>query len=261
MSSTHEVFWKSLRLDPAVIERALDKLDKQRETGIDRNRHSRRFKFRSQGCLVDVQQPDSVSSSRFLVMTRDVSAGGVSFLHRGYVHLHSRCTFHVKDRSGNTQILAGNVVRADYLTDGAHLISCSFDKPVDVAQFCEGADHRQVILAMTDKEQVNQISAAFSTRGVAATIADVDPDTIYKSLDAQSDGLLLASSEYTEDIVRTVRKKGYARSIFVAAEKPDEVREDMTGYGVTRVVPIPPTERDVDMMVDMMRGQTEPQAA
>ena len=258
MSSSNDNVWQSLRLDPEVVETALDELDKAAATGVDRNRRSRRFRFRNEDSIVDVRQPGSVSPCRFRIITRDLSAGGLSFLHRGFLHAESKCTFIVIDRTGKPRTFTGTVVQSQYVANGAHLVSCRFDKGIYVADFCDQAEHRNVVVAIADKSVVRQLRSMLSVKRVSATPAEVDPETIYKELNSDTDGLVLAKTDYTKSIIDAIRAKGFLRAVIVVCDDPDANRTKLQSEGATMVIATLPDETEIEAVVSLLHNQPDP---
>jgi len=79
---------RTIRLDDEKLEKALNRLDRAEGAGTNR-RASPRYPYRIKGCVVHLQQPGDGGSTPFLVVTRNLSSGGVSFLHGGFVHAQS----------------------------------------------------------------------------------------------------------------------------------------------------------------------------
>ena len=115
------------------LEALLDKLDAQAEIeGLGKDRRAVRSTFRRQQIPVRIDHPGgSVSECR--VLTRDLSTGGLSFVHTGYVHVGTRVEVTLRRVEGGAsdQIL-GTVMRCTHLGRTWHTVGVKFDARVVV---------------------------------------------------------------------------------------------------------------------------------
>lgn len=125
---------RSIRMSKSEINGVLDELDKATEQSGDKGFHRRRHerhRCRQYAVLVRVKQTGQ-QPTNFLVPTRNVSNGGVSFLHGAMLHPNTRCTivFLLPDR--RTFRTQGRVVRSRHVTGMIYEIGIGFDAPISV---------------------------------------------------------------------------------------------------------------------------------
>lgn len=72
-----------------------------------------------------------------LVCTRNISAGGLAFLHGGYVHRGSRCTVLLPTLDGRRQALVGTVAGGRLVEGRIHEFGVAFEQKVDPSRFVQ----------------------------------------------------------------------------------------------------------------------------
>ena len=74
-----------------VLNGILDELDAVPTSQQAKNRRiEERFKYRKNRLIAWIQQPGDTSSKKYSVMPRNLSEGGIGFLHNGFVHAKSK---------------------------------------------------------------------------------------------------------------------------------------------------------------------------
>lgn len=130
-----------VNLSETERENLLNRLDNQSigasaPTGgakTNRRRH-KRWSFREVNVTVSVEHPAG-GISRFLVYTRDISAGGLSFVHGGYLHEGSICQVLLRTCDGQIRTIPGTIVSCRHLEGLMHLSGLRFDRRIDPATF------------------------------------------------------------------------------------------------------------------------------
>lgn len=111
---------------------------------VDNRRSHQRLPYTVSQITVAVMHPGG-SLSRFLVACRDLSAGGIAFLHRGFLHNGTECQIDLPTLTGGTREVHGRVVRCGYFKSKIHEVGVAFDEPVDPRQFMEvGAEYAEL---------------------------------------------------------------------------------------------------------------------
>lgn len=90
-------------------------------------------------CVIRIGQ-GSDSAGIYLVRTRDLSAGGIGFMHSQSVPTKTRCTFALQSEDGRGRIVAGQVawcrpLRHMQTDQPVYAVGLQFDKPIDVKPF------------------------------------------------------------------------------------------------------------------------------
>jgi hypothetical protein len=118
---------RTVRLTDAQLQELFAKLDAASLAEPFEGRQNERFPYRLKGCVVHMQQPGDGSPRAFLVPTRNISSGGVSFLHGGYVHTGTHCTVQLITAHGTWADVPGEVVRCSYVQGQIHEVGVKFD--------------------------------------------------------------------------------------------------------------------------------------
>ncbi len=108
----------------------LDRLDAAESDNPAKNKRTMpRVQFRKNDISVRIYHPGgSVSSS--VVSTRNLSAGGVSFLYHGFLYKNTRVEIIVKRRLGGDDMICGIVTHCALVNRVYHLIGVRFDNKI-----------------------------------------------------------------------------------------------------------------------------------
>ncbi|MEM1013672.1 MAG: response regulator [Planctomycetota bacterium] len=112
------------------LQSLLDRLDAK--DAVDdgrRDRRSARATFRRSGVRITVHHPGGSSTERS-VLTRDLSAGGLSFIHGGYLHIDTRCDVELGRYVGGKDSVRGIVQRCDHIAGHWHTVGVKFDRRI-----------------------------------------------------------------------------------------------------------------------------------
>ena len=130
----------TVRISDDERRRLLDELDcvqavASEDVGPDDNRRQDpRFTYRPGHISIAVEQPRG--GTTFLsVSPRNISAGGVAFLHGGFLHTGSRCTLRLGPQPKGIVEIAGEIVNCRHIEWLLHEVSVKFDRPIDPSLF------------------------------------------------------------------------------------------------------------------------------
>jgi CheY-like chemotaxis protein len=128
-----EDFHSHVRLNTAERSKLLCRLDEvpAGATGRDRRRY-KRWEYRRSDIAVLVQHPGG-GTGRYLVCARNISAGGISFIHGGYLHPGSECRIVLPRRDGLPLPVTGIIVHCRHLEGCFHEIGIRFAQELDPA--------------------------------------------------------------------------------------------------------------------------------
>ncbi len=141
---------KTLRLSDKELKAVLDRLDTAVDDSHRRKRRSERFEYRLKGCVVTPHFTGKEISTAYLVPSRDISAGGMSFLHGGFIYPGTRCTLQLITKSGTWKNLEAKVIRCDHVSGAVHEVGVEFDAAIDPAEYCSNALKTRVLLVEDD---------------------------------------------------------------------------------------------------------------
>ena len=125
----------SVRLSANELSQLLDEMDRQSETPRLTKRKHERIAFRCMGLVVMVDQNGFLS--KLAVPTRNISCGGVAFLHRAMIHVGSPCQVRIRAPGNRWLKTSGQVVRSRYIRTGICEIGLKFDSEIDIGLFAE----------------------------------------------------------------------------------------------------------------------------
>jgi hypothetical protein len=115
---------KSVRVDKALLRRILDALDNNPcNFELNKRRHER-LAYRGRQVILYTKQTER--DIAFIVPTRNISRGGMSFLHGQMMHLDQPCTVDLASNDGNWLTVEGTVVRCRHIRGMIHEIGLKF---------------------------------------------------------------------------------------------------------------------------------------
>ncbi|CAG0995927.1 hypothetical protein PHYC_02561 [Phycisphaerales bacterium] len=123
----------TLGLGPRELQALLDFLDSTDAPGKVR-REFRRWPFRQTGVNVQFTHPGG-STTKLRLAGRNLSRGGISLLHNGFVHTGTRCEIELPRREGGPLAAPCSVTRCQHRRGMLHEIGFKFDKPVNLKEF------------------------------------------------------------------------------------------------------------------------------
>lgn len=128
-------FLRQLDLSNRECERLLKTID-PRNSEIERNSNRKhpRYPFPLADIPICIEHPDG-GKSYVLVFARNISNGGLSFLHGGFLHTNSRCTIILKTLDGELVGLSAGVRHCRLIQGSCHEVGIKFAQEIDVGQF------------------------------------------------------------------------------------------------------------------------------
>lgn len=158
----------TLGLGPRELNAVLDFLDAQDEGRADKRREFSRWPFRQVGVNVKFTHPGGSETSLRLA-GRNLSRGGVSLLHNGYIHAGTRCVVELPRASAGVLSADGEVVRCQHRRGVLHEIGVKLRKPVNLRQFIASDESRELYAI----ESVDPVKL----KGAVLVIEDGELDT------------------------------------------------------------------------------------
>ncbi len=107
----------------------------QRDHPGNRREHQR-LPFTVSQITVAVMHPGG-TLSKFIVACRDLSAGGIAFLHRGFLYTGTQCQIYLPTLTGGGKEVQGKVVRCSHIKSNIHEIGVAFTDRIDPRQFMD----------------------------------------------------------------------------------------------------------------------------
>ncbi len=135
-ASSHATPIDSLRLTPAQMRELHAGLDQFRRAEVERElRESDRFLYRTGDPVeVRIDHPGG-SAAVYLVQPRDLSAGGMGFLHGGFLHAGGVCSVKLRDKEGKTVMVTGRIARCRMIKGRTHEVGIAFEERIELGEF------------------------------------------------------------------------------------------------------------------------------
>ena len=113
------------------------------KSGAERRAHQR-LPYEVDQVMVTVLHPGGTISS-FLVSCRDLSVGGMSFMHRGFLYDGTHCKVHLPTLSGEEHTVCGRITRCLHRSGGMHEIGVCFSHEIDPRHFMNvGVEYAEI---------------------------------------------------------------------------------------------------------------------
>jgi len=223
---------RTIRLDDDRIAEILDKLDARSKEGdgdSGTGQHAPWFRYRIKALVVHMQQPGFSTPVPFLVPSRSIGAGGVAFLHGGFVHPGTRCLVQLITSYGTWNNANGVVEECQLVEGGIHEVQVKFDQPVDPAVFCADAVRSRVLL-VEDDPSIARLAKFHLERLHADTDVAVNGEEAVEMAMSQAYDLILMDMEMPVmdgfEATAKLRERGYSGAIAAATALTQESDTD-----------------------------------
>lgn len=143
------------RISNVELQSILDRLDQTEHQNPSKNkRTSTRVSFRKNDVSVRVHHPGGSITSN-LVFTRNLSAGGLSFLYSGFLHVGTKVEIRLKRRFGCDDLIRGTVQYCQLVDKRFHQIGVKFDKPINPKIYLDPSEWGELDdIAPVEREQL-----------------------------------------------------------------------------------------------------------
>jgi len=116
---------RSVRVDKGLLRRILDALDNSGcNFELNKRRHQR-LQYRGRQVILYTKQTER--DIAFIVPTRNISRGGMSFLHGQMMHIGQLCAVDLAAKDGTWLSVEGTVVRCRHIRGMIHEIGLKFN--------------------------------------------------------------------------------------------------------------------------------------
>ncbi len=127
--------FKRMQITEAERVRLLEKLDVADATKAKcPRRSSARLEYRVRDIPLSVNHPGG-GVGRYIVLGRNLSSGGISLLHPGYLHTGTECRLALALPRGGVKTLIGKVVFCRLAAGTIHEIGVQFSDKIDIEEF------------------------------------------------------------------------------------------------------------------------------
>lgn len=149
-------FHKRLSLSNRDCEQLISTLDlTSGSPAIGPSRSHVRHPYRMADIPMWIEHPDG-GRSLFLVYSRNLSRGGISFLHGGYLHTDSDCRIILRDLEMKPIALPGVVRHCRLISGSCHEIGVEFKEEINTAQLLVDVEYIEDDIVRTNENQTPQ---------------------------------------------------------------------------------------------------------
>ena len=136
-----DTFNNLVRLSDSERDHLLDRLDRgaarqplvSEGASIER-RKDPRLEYREVEVPLVVEHPGG-GGAWLLVCARNLSAGGLAFIHGGFLHVGSRCRLLLHRLNGERELIGGEIVNCRHVEGALHEFSVRFDRKIELSEF------------------------------------------------------------------------------------------------------------------------------
>lgn len=110
-----------------------------RRHGVNKNRRGQqRFAYHQDAKLICQLTQDLSSPMQIIVRCRNISIGGLGFLHGAYVHPGTRVVLTLVSANKQGYRINGTIIRCRHLTKTVHEVGVAFDETIDLESMLPG---------------------------------------------------------------------------------------------------------------------------
>jgi len=250
---------RSIRLEEPAIQKILDQMDPVDDSGSTDKRLSERYKYRLMNVVLHLQQPGDGTALSFRCPTRNLSEGGISILHGGFVHIGSRCVVQLISSHGAWEHVVGTVVGCRYVQANVHEVRIRFDHRVDPALYCSDAVKMRVLHVDDDPSIVRLVGTILRQLCAEVDVAQDGLEALEKVEKGSYDVILMDMEMPRMDGFKTtaeLRKMGYTGTIVAATvlDNPGD-EERCIQAGCDRYIAKPFKRTDLAALFDSFKRE------
>lgn len=236
-----ERFNDSVKLNDQQRLEVLRSLDRAASVSAAKSRrqHSR-FEYFATGIPAAIIHPEG-GVGRFLVCARNLSTGGISFLHGGFLHKGTQCRLVLTRRDSHGTVVMGEVTSCRHVSRTLHEVGVRFFHKIEINDFCApdapassiSDSERSIrvpdveglaLVICSDEAQRRKIGRWLGAAGMNV----IDTDCLGPALDhlkRMTFDLVLCSTQLTGDasgdgVLRMLRAAGHAKPLIALSPEP-----------------------------------------
>ncbi len=261
MSSSSQLI-RTIRLEDEKLNELIGKLDElaPNDSPEGKQRNHVRYSFRAHGCVIHMQQPGAAGTTAYQVVTRNISAQGMAFLHGGYVHTGTECFVQLVSTHGAWIDVKARVVRCTFAQGNIHDVGVLFDDEIEPGDFCPDAITTRVLL-VEDEPTLAKLTLLYLQRLNAEADHAENGQIAVEMTSKQVYDVVLMDMEMPVmgglDATRKMRENGYCAPIvaLTALTRPED-REKSLQAGCNSHLNKPTTQEALAEALDS--SKTEP---
>ena len=233
----------------------LDELD-ARSTAqpIAERRVDQRFRYRNNGLTAFIQQPGDAFPKKYHVIPRNLSEGGMCFLHGGFVHVNSKVTVQLITLHGTWHDVEGFVAGCRLVKGKIHEVGVQFHSAIQPSEYCKDAVQTRILLVDDDPFAIRLGKVFLQKLTNDIHVADNGQKAIDTALSQPFDLILMDIEMPTMDgltATRELRSKGYTgRIVAVTARTQPEDQQKCLDAGCDDYLPKPYDQNSIASLIE-----------
>jgi hypothetical protein len=225
----------SLRLNDRQAQAILQQMNQAAQDSSAEVRENRRIATEGNATVVVELLGFGNSPTAFLVRPRNISTGGIGFIHGAFVYNGTPCAVTMRALDGRTVRLLGKTVRCRHIAGRVHEVGVALEQPIVLSEFVSpngvsdsqdapAAPSRVTLFLSPSTEDVPLLAFCLEPIGVAVVGAIIEKQAADQVRDGAFDLLIIEprpGAATTADFIAGLRTGGYAGPILGAFEGKD----------------------------------------
>lgn len=236
---------RTIRILPGTqtqLVELLDALDMAQEAFAQQDRRAGDRKPYRRRMRIGVVHPGGTDSV-FEIVTRNLSAGGMSLIHGGYLHVGSTCELKLITTNNAWRKVTGRVVRCRLIRGRVHEIGVKFQDPIDLSDFI-ATRLRGTILLVDDAPDFLALAKDNLERHALTVVAVSSGLEALKKVESEELDLILIEATMSDpdgpEVIRTLRERGASVPIIaISVDDTSDCRETCLAAGANDFLPKP----------------------
>jgi CheY-like chemotaxis protein len=229
VSNTNSKLVRTIRLSDEELKAVLDRLAAAEDASKKSLRQSERFDYRVKSCVVQLKSSGISSTTSYLVPTRDLSAGGMSFIHGGFVYPGTPCVVQLISKFGTWKQVESKVIRCTFVSGSVHEIGVHFNTEINPSEFCSQAVKTRILLAEDDQPLAETAKQLLSQLKTEVDHAENGETAVKLASEKTYDAILMDMEMPVMDgaeAVKKLRSQGYSGIIVAVTALTEPADKD-----------------------------------
>lgn len=252
------------------VETALSMLADSEQEGVYADlREHERYSYGANAKIEITIKFNDGSTATCLAKVRNLSRGGIGFLHGNFIHPNLTCNVRLTTRNGHPMVVTGKVMRCRHVSGKIHEVGVRFDERLDLKRFLDEYDPEDDINKSDSKTpRFNGKLLYFETRkadaqlmqffvermGLRLTVvtkfSEAQRLTKINNYDLILTDIWFDGDKTGVDFVRELRRQGYPFPIVcVTADPQPNNHQIMLSAGCSEILTKPFTQEAVGAML------------
>lgn len=247
-----------MRLSDEELKALMERLSAEDEASHNRRR-TERYDFRVRTCIIHFQTPGLSQPAAYVAPTRNISSGGMSFLHGGFVYPGTRCVVQIISKKGSWKHIEAKVVRCVFVSGTIHEVGVAFATEIEPSEFCSDAVKTDVLLVEDDPLMVKVAKVFLTQLKAQVDHCEKGEEAVKLAMEKGYDAVLMdieLPGMSGLDAVRELRSKGYTGYIvaLTGLTEPSD-RDECLKAGCDRYIPKPYDRETIASLIESLKKE------